>query len=66
MAESSGRQYATGPAGERGYWQIHPVHGALSTYNAYGNARAAVIISNYGHNWNPWTTYTHGLYRGRC
>lgn len=65
-AESSGEQYATGPAGERGYWQIHPDHGALSTYDAYGNARAAVLISDYGRNWSPWTTYTSGAYAGRC
>ena len=65
-AESGGRQYATGAAGERGYWQIHPIHGALSTYNAYGNARAAVIISNDGKNWRPWTTWADGAYRGRC
>jgi LysM repeat protein len=55
--ESGGRQYATGGAGERGYWQIHPDHGALSTYNAFGNARAAVIISSGGRNWSPWTTH---------
>lgn len=66
MAESGGRQYATGAAGERGYWQIHPVNGALSTYNAYGNARAAVIMSHDGRSWSPWTTYTSGIYRGRC
>lgn len=66
MAESGGNQYATGPAGERGYWQIHPDHGYLSTYNAYGNARAAVIISDNGSNWSPWTTYTSGAYIGRC
>lgn len=66
MAESGGRQYATGPAGERGYWQIHPDHGALSTYNAYGNARAAIIISGNGSNWGAWTTFTSGAYIGRC
>lgn len=66
MAESGGHQYATGAAGERGYWQIHPVNGALSTYNAYGNARAAVIMSHDGTNWSPWTTWTSGAYRGRC
>jgi Lysozyme like domain/LysM domain len=66
MAESGGRQYATGPVGERGYWQIHPLHGSLSTYNAYGNARAAIIISGNGSNWSPWTTYTSGAYHGRC
>lgn len=66
MAESGGNQYATGPAGERGYWQIHPDHGALSTYNAYGNARAAIIISGNGSNWGAWTTFTSGAYAGRC
>lgn len=66
MAESGGRQYATGHAGERGYWQINPDHGALSTYDPYGNARAAVIISSWGRDWSPWTTYTRGLYAGLC
>lgn len=66
MAESGGNQYATGPAGERGYWQIHPDHGYLSTYNAFGNARAAIIISDNGNNWSAWTTYTSGAYAGRC
>jgi LysM repeat protein len=66
MAESSGRQFATGGVGERGYWQIHPDHGSLSTYNALGNAKAAVIISGNGTNWTPWTTFTSGAYRGRC
>jgi LysM repeat protein len=66
MAESGGRQFATGAAGERGYWQIHPVHGSLSTYNALGNAKAAVAISGDGTDWTPWTTFTSGAYRGRC
>ena len=66
MAESSGRQFATGAAGERGYWQIHPDHGSLSTYNPQGNAKAAVVISDDGRNWTPWTTFTSGAYRGRC
>jgi len=66
MAESSGRQFATGAAGERGYWQIHPDHGSLSTYNPLGNAKAAVVISDDGRNWTPWTTFTSGAYRGRC
>jgi LysM repeat protein len=66
MAESSGRQFATGPVGERGYWQIHPIHGALSTYDPLGNAKAAVVISGNGRNWTPWTTFTSGAYRGRC
>jgi LysM repeat protein len=66
MAESSGRQFATGAAGERGYWQIHPDHGSLSTYDPLGNAKAAVTISDDGTNWTPWTTFTSGAYRGRC
>ena len=66
MAESGGNQFATGTVGERGYWQINPVNGSLSTYDPYGNARAAVIMSGNGTNWSPWTTYTSGAYAGRC
>ena len=66
MAESSGQQFATGTAGERGYWQINPDHGSLSTYDPLGNAKAAVIISDDGTNWTPWTTFTSGAYQGRC
>jgi LysM repeat protein len=66
MAESGGNEFATGTVGERGYWQINPVNGALSTYNPYGNARAAVIMSADGTNWSPWTTFTSGAYAGRC
>ena len=66
MAESSGEQFATGTVGERGYWQINPDHGSLSTYDPVGNAQAAVIISADGTNWAPWTTFTSGAYLGRC
>ncbi|MGH3227403.1 MAG: transglycosylase SLT domain-containing protein, partial [Streptosporangiaceae bacterium] len=66
MAESSGQQFATGAAGERGYWQINPDHGSLSTYDPLGNAKAAVLISDNGTNWTPWTTFTSGAYQGRC
>jgi LysM repeat protein len=66
MAESSGEQFATGTVGERGYWQINPDHGSLSTYDPLGNAKAAVIISGDGTNWTPWTTFTSGAYLGRC
>ena len=66
MAESSGRQFATGGVGERGYWQINPNHGSLSTYDPLGNAKAAVILSDDGQNWSPWTTFTSGAFRGRC
>lgn len=65
MAESSGQQYATGPVGEEGYWQINPVNGD-ATYNPDGNARAAIYLSRNGQDWSPWTTYTSGRYLGRC
>jgi len=70
MAESGGRQYATdtngGRSTDRGYWQINDVHGSLSTYDAAGNARAAVLISHDGTNWSPWVTYERNMYQGRC
>jgi hypothetical protein len=62
LAESGGNQFATGSAGERGYWQINPDHGALSTYDPLGNARAAVQLSAGGTDWGAWTTYTSGAY----
>jgi hypothetical protein len=70
MAESSGRQYAslynTNGTTDRGYWQINSVHGDLSTFDAAGNARSAVIISRDGTDWSAWVTYNRGLYVGRC
>jgi LysM repeat protein len=66
MAESSGQQFATGPFGERGYWQINPNHGSLSTYDPLGNAKSAIIISDDGTNWHPWTTFLTGAYQGKC
>ena len=66
MAESGGNQYAHSPTNDFGYWQINGVHGALATYDPYGNARAAVLISSDGTDWYPWTTYTSGAYAGRC
>jgi hypothetical protein len=70
MAESSGRQYATdnnsNGSVDRGYWQINSIHGSLSTYGAYANARAAVLISSNGRDWTPWVTYGTGAYQGKC
>jgi LysM repeat protein len=67
MAESSGNQYALSPTDDYGYWQINGSHGpALATFNAYGNARAAIVISDDGTDWDPWTTYVTGAYEGRC
>jgi LysM repeat protein len=67
MAESGGNQYALSPDDDMGYWQIdQPAHPTLATYNPLGNAQAAVIISDDGTNWTPWTTYTSGDYIGQC
>ncbi len=66
MAESGGNQYALSPTDDYGYWQINISNGALATFNAYGNARSAIIISHDGTDWYPWTTYTSGAYVGRC
>ena len=38
----------------------------MATFNALGNAKAAISISGDGTNWGPWTTYTTGAYVGRC
>jgi LysM repeat protein len=67
MAESGGNQYALSPTDDYGYWQINASHGpSMATFNALGNAKAAVIISSDGTNWTPWTTYVTGAYAGRC
>ena len=69
-AESSGRQYASDANSngtvDRGYWQVNSIHGALSTYDPAGNARAAVELSGDGTNWSPWVTYQTGAYQGQC
>jgi LysM repeat protein len=65
-AESGGNQYALSPTDDYGYWQINASNGSLATFNAYGNARSAIILSDNGTNWSPWTTYTSGAYIGRC
>ncbi len=67
MAESGGNQYALSPTNDYGYWQINGSHGpSMATFNAYGNARAAIAISDDGTDWEPWTTYVTGAYEGRC
>jgi LysM repeat protein len=66
MAESGGNQYALSPTDDYGYWQINASNGALATFDAFGNARAAITLSQDGTNWDPWTTYTSGAYEGRC
>ncbi len=67
MAESGGNQYALSPTDDYGYWQINASHGpSMATFNAMGNAKAAIAISDDGHDWDPWTTYVTGAYAGRC
>lgn len=66
MAESGGNQYAHSPTDDFGYWQINASNGPLATYDAFGNARAAITLSHNGSNWSAWTTYTSGAYSGRC
>jgi LysM repeat protein len=67
MAESGGNQYALSPTDDYGYWQINASHGpAEATFNPIGNAKAAIAISSDGTNWDAWTTYTSGIYAGRC
>jgi len=66
MAESGGNPNAVSPTDDFGLWQINGSNGALATLNAYQNARSAVILSDNGTNWYPWTTYTSGAYGGRC
>jgi LysM repeat protein len=67
MAESGGNQFALSPTNDYGYWQINGSHGpAMATFNPIGNAKAAIAISDDGHDWAAWTTYTSGAYAGRC
>jgi lysozyme-like protein len=67
MAESSGDPGASNRNSDgsvdRGLWQINSVHGALSTFDRMGNARAAVRISGNGRNWRPWTVFRSGAYK---
>ena len=67
MAESGGNPNAISPTDDFGLWQINGSHGpAQATFNAMGNAKAAIAISDDGNDWDPWTTYVTGAYAGRC
>lgn len=58
--ESKFRAGATGALGEKGYFQIHPIHGAGSSYDPVTNTLYAYEISNGGTNWCghwKWTCY---------
>jgi hypothetical protein len=67
LAESGGDPKAdpknTDGSIDRGLWQINSIHGALSTFNPLGNARAAVKISSRGKNWSPWVAWKKGAHR---
>lgn len=65
-AESGGNPNAISPTDDFGLWQINASNGSLATLNAYQNARSAIILSQNGTNWNPWTTYHIGAYYGQC
>jgi LysM repeat protein len=66
MAESGGNPNAISPTDDFGLWQINGSHGSLATLNALQNAKSAIILSDDGTNWGPWTTYHSGAYVGRC
>ncbi|MDP2712312.1 MAG: phage tail tape measure protein [Solirubrobacteraceae bacterium] len=66
LAESGGNSKAmnrnTNGSVDRGLWQINSIHGALSTFDPTGNAKAAVKISSGGRNWNPWVAFKRGMH----
>jgi LysM repeat protein len=66
MAESGGNPNAISPTNDYGLWQINASNGSLATLDPQANARSAVIMSHDGTDWDPWTTYTAGLYYGKC
>jgi LysM repeat protein len=66
MAESGGNPNAISPTDDFGLWQINASNGSLATLNPLQNAQSAVALSDDGTNWNPWTTFTGGLYYGKC
>ena len=52
--ESRWSPNATGGAGERGTFQVHPIH-RDSTYDELGNFLAAYRISSGGYDWTSWS-----------
>jgi hypothetical protein len=51
--ESGFNVMATGALGEKGLWQINPIH-ADSTYDPQGNAAAMARISGGGYDFSAW------------
>ena len=54
--ESGGNPGAISPTDDFGLWQINGSHGAMASLNPGVNVHSAIIISNDGTNWGPWTT----------
>lgn len=48
-------EYATGALGERGWFQIRPIHGRLSSYDPETNVMAAMTLSRGGYDWSAWS-----------
>jgi len=65
-AESGGNPSAISPTDDFGLWQINASNGSLATLDPFSNARSAIILSDNGTNWDPWTTFTSGRYSGQC
>lgn len=68
MAESAGDPSAKGDGGNSlGLWQInvpsHPEYAAVPLLDPEQNARAALVVSENGTNWSPWTQYRNGAFR---
>jgi soluble lytic murein transglycosylase-like protein len=61
VARCESRLYAraVGSAGERGLFQIHPVHFAWASparlFDPFYNARVAYRLSRAGRSWSHWT-----------
>lgn len=69
MAESSGNPYAinySDPGGSYGLTQVNGAAHGPTAMNTLGNPleafKQAFRISNGGTNWQPWSTYTNGMY----
>lgn len=49
--ESRWNPWARGALGEKGYFQIHPIHGSRSTYDPEANVQFAYELSEGGTYW---------------
>jgi len=66
-AESGGNPSAISPTSDYGLWQINSSNAPGSEMlNPYANVKEAILLSNNGTNWSPWTTYTSGIYASEC